>query len=97
MKTSTLLLLGGAAVVGYLYAKRQGSASTPTAMQAQALAAAAPAPTVNVVVDRDDYGPDYGHAFGWGVPVFGARSWGGFRGGHGGHGRHHGGGRGGGR
>jgi hypothetical protein len=95
MKTSTLLLLGGAAVVGYLYAKRKAEASTPagaaTGFAAQGLTAQPSNVTINVV-DDDDYGPSWS----WGGPAWGARSWGGFRrgGGHGG-GGHGGGGHGG--
>lgn len=87
MKTSTLLLLGGAAVVGYLYAKRKSEAqATQSAQALSAQAAQVPGATVNVIVDRDD---DYGPGWAWGPSVFGR---GGFRGGHGHGGGHHGGG-----
>jgi hypothetical protein len=90
MKTSTLLLLGGAVAVGYWYAKRKSDPAS--GIRAQAVSAQGIPQNVTInVVDDDDY--NYGPAWSWGGPAWGSRSWGGFRGGggHGGHGGRHGG------
>ncbi len=90
MKTSTLLMLGGAAAVAYYLATRKTADAVTTAVSALRATEPQQAPViVNVDTDADDlYYPSS-----WAMPVWGARAW---RGG-GGRGRHHGGGGGGGR
>lgn len=94
MKTSTLLLIGGAIAVGYYLSKRQSEA-TGTAAGASALARTSPpimAPTTQVVVMPAEIDDNYGPAWGWSAPVWGGRAWrvGHGHGGHGhGHGGHH--------
>ncbi len=98
MKTSTLLLLGGAAVVGYLYATRKAAGSASgTTQQALSAQAAQNGAMNQISYELDDIRPEWG----WVQPVWGGASWGGFRGGgghghgghghggHGGHGGHH--------
>jgi len=87
MKTSTLLLLGGAVAVGYYIAKRK--ASPDRAVTQTELARTAPSTQVVIVPPEiDDY---YGPGWGWSAPVWGGRAWrsgGGHHHGHGGHGHH---------
>lgn len=94
MKTNTLLLIGGAAVLGYLYATRKSAATTAATQGLAAQTQRAATPSVIVNIEDDDYGPGWS----WGAPSWGARSWGGYRGGRhhhggGGHGGHRHGGR----
>lgn len=62
MKLSTMLMIGGAAYLGYVWAKRQAAPAQTT----QALQAPAPVPQVVVVEPEVDYGP----AWTWGPSVF---------------------------
>jgi hypothetical protein len=90
VKTSTLLLIGGAVAVGYYLSKRQADAVTGAATGALARTAVMTPTTQVVIVPPEN--DDYGSSWGWASPVWGGRAW---RGGHGhghgghGHGGHH--------
>jgi hypothetical protein len=96
MKTSTLLLIGGAVAVGYYLSKQKAAAAGTVAGAVTSLARTSPpimsppimAPTTQVVVMPPQIDDNYGPAWGWSAPVWGGRAW---RGGHGGHGHGHGG------
>jgi hypothetical protein len=93
MKTNTLLLIGGAVVIGYLYAQRKATAAAATT---QAIAAQSPLTAVTAAQPEHDVEVIV-PGWGWSGPAWGAGSWGGFRGGRGGGhggGGHHGGGHG---
>lgn len=90
MKTSTLLLIGGAVAVGYYLSKRKTETSTGAAVTS--LARGESTPTTQVVVMPPDINDNYGASWGWSSPVWGGRAWRGRGGGgHGGHGHGHGG------
>jgi hypothetical protein len=87
VKTSTLLLLGGAAaVLGYLYVRRKNEPQV-VARTMNAIEQQEPVDTEVLDLEPTAWG------WGWAQPVWGVRSWGGLR--HGGHGHHGGGGHGG--
>lgn len=92
MKTSTLLLIGGAVVAGYYLAKRQADAATSATAGATSLARGEPSapPTTQVVVMPSDINDNYGPAWGWAAPVWAGRAWRGHGGGGGHHGHGHG-------
>lgn len=87
MKTSTILLLGGAAALGYYFARHRSVQATQAAVQSAATQRLAEPEAVEVV----EYAVP---GWGWGPPVWG---WGGggrrhHHGGHHHHGHHGGGG-----
>jgi hypothetical protein len=97
MKTSTLLLIGGAVAVGYYLSRRKDVATGSTVGAVTSLARGEPsAPATQVVVIPPEINDNYGPAWGWSAPVWGGRAWRGSHGGHGhgghgghGHGGHH--------
>lgn len=85
MKTSDLLLIGGAVALGYYLAKRQDPAQAQVAArQVVAPPQAAPAPGVYVEEDYTVPGWNWGPSF-----LVGGRRGGHGHGGHGHHGGHH--------
>lgn len=85
MKTSDLLLIGGAVALGYYLAKRQDPAQAQAAArQVVAPPQAAPAPGVYVEEDYTVPGWNWGPSF-----MVGGRRGGHGHGGHGHHGGHH--------
>lgn len=104
MKTQTMLLLGGAAVAAYFYAKKRGLLAAPVATTVAPTFAATPsmamqaAPGVQVIVNQPPDDGDDGDRAGWAwgpatilTGALGRRGGGHGHGGHGGHGHggHH--------